>query len=519
MKRHFLFFWVFIGCLLQPFEALLQEAPKPKWLPEMAWSDAHKVGRRDRNPSFAAADSQHVYLLINKPVKNAQQLIEVYDRTTMKRLQEQPLVLPDIPEHTVQFDRLLLFNGALLGMVTGFDKTSDQLRAFAFRILPEGSNGPPIFLGERPARNRKSSPFAYSVSSDGQFLLVHPAPGNEQPMNERFSFRVLDSKLEVHWQKDLELPEASGVREVSEYRVDQRGHVHLLSGVSSPQKGRRSDRASSGTSYSVISYDPFANSVKEFEVALEGKWVVASSFDLAANDDLVIGGFYSNDRYHSMAGTFFFRIDAASRSVAASGLQAFSDDFLERFMKARKVERGDELEHYYFDHFIVRPDGGASFVAEQYYMRQDFRTDLTTGRQEIIYYYHYNDLIVVDVNAEGSINWTVRVPKRQLSINDQGTYSSYALGTKGHELFLVFNDEESNLGVVDGEVRSMSNARRSTATLVHINAEGQVDRVPLFSSRGLDSILRPKVHFRSDDGELLLYARFRKSYRVVRLEF
>lgn len=491
--------------------------------PEITWSESQRAGRRERDIKFIGTDSTNFYLLINKPGKGDGQVLEVYNRQTMKRTEERLLQLPDVPNHTMYFDEVMVFSGALLGVALGYDNGADVVRAFAFRILPAGSPGTPIFLGETPARKRKGSPFDYRVSRNDSCLLIHPEHSIERRLNERYSFRVLDANLEVLWQKDLELPYESELLEINQYRIDNRGHLYMMSGVTTPEKGRRAERGKSETSYAVLSYDPYENSVKEFEVALDGKWVIATSFDLTDHNDLVIGGFYSNDRYFSIAGTFFFRINGEKKKIAASGMQAFSSDFLERFMKARKVERGKELENYYFDHFVVRDDGGATFIAEQYYMRQDFRTDITTGRQEIIYYYHYNDLIVVDVSSEGVINWTIRVPKRQMSINDNGTYSSYALSSKGDNLYLVFNDEASNSEALNANPEStprmMNSARQSSATLVHIDGSGTVSRSNLFKSKTKDTILRPKVHLGMDDGVLYLYGRLRRSYRLARLRF
>ncbi|MBK8353761.1 MAG: hypothetical protein IPL21_19570 [Saprospirales bacterium] len=54
-------------------------------------------------------------------------------------------------------------------------------------------------------------------------------------------------------------------------------------------------------------------------------------------------------------------------------------------------------------------------------------------------HYFSNDILVVDVDSDGSIDWFNRIPKRQHEIN-QYKYSSYISALIGDKLAVVFND-------------------------------------------------------------------------------
>lgn len=487
------------------------------------WSENFKSKRNVQSTRMIGADEVHLYVLRDELGRDGRFMLDIFDRNTMVRLHERVVFVPDIPGHTVQFDRILMLGGRLLLIVTAFDAREGLVRAFASSLGTDGiPQDVPVLLAEATTRKRGSMPFGYELSRDGSKLLVYPANPSERRVTDRYSFRVVDAALETVWDKNLDLQQSAELMEVGSFRVDARGHIYMMSGVQAPDKTLRGmERQRSDRSYVVIAYDPDENRIKEFDVAVDGKWVVATSFDLDDNGNPVIGGFYSNDRYFSIAGTFFFRINGITKQVEATGMKAFSLDFLKQFMRERDAERGQELQDFYFDHFIVREDGGAVFVAEQYYVIQRWRTDITTGRQEILHYYHYGDLLVVDVAPDGSINWTVRVPKEQVSVNDQGPFSSYAMMTDGDNIHLLFNDHPENVELLKNDPgaapRVLSGLKRSAAALVTLNVQGDLRRQNLFRSRDSEVILRPKVWLSDRKGEVFLYAQYRKSYRFGRL--
>lgn len=279
------------------------QTPSASWMPEMEWSESKKLARKDPSPIFAAADSQFVYIVpdayfpvISKPeksMKDAKVTMEVYERDGMKLAREETFELPQIPGHELQFNRLILFNGQLLGVMKAYDKENKMLRSYMFPVLLGGETGAPIFIAEQSMSNTKVSWFSfpklfeYKVSNNDRFLLI------QGPKVEgRYSFRAFDAGLEIHWQKELELPESSEKRRVESYCVDQQGYLHMLVKQGGTQSPYPSDESETSPKYFVISYDPFNYSMNEIELNLDGKYISGKAFDFAANNDLVIAGFY-----------------------------------------------------------------------------------------------------------------------------------------------------------------------------------------------------------------------------------
>ncbi len=490
---------------------------------EVVWSEGFKSKKSAQGTQMIGADEQRLYVVRDEPGRDGRYLLDVFNRNSMVRETERVIYLPEIPGHRVSFDRIVMLGQRLLLIVNGFDAGDTMVRSYGVHLGNDGMpQDIPVLLAEASARKRGAAAFGYEISRDGSLMLVYPGNPSEQKVTERFSYRVVDANLETLWDKNLDLPQSAELLEIGSYRLDSRGRLYIMSGVLSPDKTLRgAERQRSERNYVVICFDAEAGRIKEFDVAVDGKWVVASSFDLDENDNPVVGGFYSNDRYFSIAGTFFLRINADSLTVEATGMKPFGKALVSAFNRNERGGQSQEMEDLYFDHFLVRPDGGAVFVAEQYEVQQRWRTDITTGRQEILYYYHYGDLLVVDVAPDGNINWTVRVPKEQVSINDRGMFSSYALMTDGDAVHLLFNDHPENVGLLasnpTGVAKPLNSLKRSTAALVTLNRAGEIERKNLFKNNDSEVILRPKIALSTRQGEVFLYAQYRKSYRFGRL--
>ena len=100
------------------------------------------------------------------------------------------------------------------------------------------------------------------------------------------------------------------------------------------------------------------------------------------------------------------------------------------------------------DQLILRNDGGALLIAEQYFVQEEYDRNqfydpyysnyYNRNYNDIDYVYNYNDIIVVNIRPDGEIEWTARIPKRQVTTNDGGYYSSYAMSIVRSKIYFVF---------------------------------------------------------------------------------
>ena len=126
---------------------------------------------------------------------------------------------------------------------------------------------------------------------------------------------------------------------------------------------------------------------------------------------------------------------------------------------------------------------------------------------------------MVNISAEGEILWTEKIPKRQVSSNDGGFYSSYLLGIIEDKLYFVFNDNPKNL-FYKGEGKVYKFTRNeSLVVVVELNSDGKQSREALFSTREANVIIRPKVCEQINSNEIILFGQKKKKQRFAIVSF
>ena len=144
----------------------------------------------------------------------------------------------------------------------------------------------------------------------------------------------------------------------------------------------------------------------------------------------------------------------------------------------------------------------------------------SNGRTRTTYRYHYNDIIVVKVLEDGSIEWAEKIPKVQISTNDSGFYSSYNLSVVRDKLYFVFNDNPKNLtNQGDGKLKNYLLNKESLVVLVTMNQKGEQVKEALFDAREAEVYIRPKVGKQTGFSETILFGQKKKKQRLAKVKF
>lgn len=492
----------------------------------ISWGEEIKIGKNESNFRIIGSDKENFYTIKDIRGKKKSVRIEVYNAKTLNRSRFIDLDLPTIEGQNPELTEVFHLRGRWVFILTGFNKSIGANAAYAFIMDDlDGQASSPIILDSVKGFGRvRDTNFGFRISNDSTKVLVYHDTPYEKKSNESFSLKVYNTDLTLLWQKRLELPYDKGTFEINDYIVDNKGDVYMVSGISTdksaPAKNWKSARRKR---YVLVSYSWQNNKVKEYDVNLKDKWIISLTTGVDPNNNLVIGGFYSNDQYFTIAGTFFFAIDGETKTIKKKGLMPFSEGFLKQFMSEKRAGKGQELSDFYFDHFVLAEDGSALIVAEQYYVTERVSTDFTTGRTVVTYVYNFDDIIVVKMNADGVMEWAQKIAKRQNTASDKGAHSSYALARVGEKLHFIFNDHPDNIKLIkenkQSELRSYNNIKKSVAALATIDVDGFIRREALFDSKDGATILKPKVFYQPDAHSIILFAQYKKRYKFGRVDF
>lgn len=385
-------------------------------------------------------------------------------------------------------------------------------------------------IAEIDARNReKEGAFKLLLSRDSsRVLLYNQLPSNKREP-ERFALRVFDNQLRELWSRDITLPYSDQQFAVEDYRVDNDGNVYLM-GVLYIDGVRERRRGRPNYQYIVLAYTRDGGDAQEYRITLGDKFITDLAFRVADDKRLVFAGFYSERGTYSIKGTCFFRIDPETKEIQNVNLKGFDFEFRTEFMtdsEAQRAARAEaagatgrqpELYRFSLDELILRSDGGAVLVAEQYFVFERVYR-FWDGSLRYDYFYNYNDIIVVNIRPDGSIEWATRIPKRQETYNDGGYYSSYAMSIVRDRLYFIFNDNSRNFENDGGNRLYNFNGRNSVIALAELHKDGQLRLYPLFFNRDADTITRPKICKQIGSRRMMIYGERGRSYRFAGLEF
>ncbi len=418
-----------------------------------------------------------------------------------------------------------------------------------------------VKIAEQDQKNdEKSDVFTVAMSRDSSKLLVL----NRQPAANRqqeFSMSVYDSSFEELWSKDAKLPYSRKNFAVEDHQVDNKGNVYLLGIIYTEGSARLERRGKATYQYDIVAYrrEDSTMDSHEYKVDMKDKFVSDLSFKIADDGDLICAGFYSDKGAKSIKGACFFKINPKTHDQTSISSRPFDFEFMtvnlsERNKERAKValEKGNkaaepELFDYSIDKLITRSDGGVIMVAEQYFIDEQFRNNYNNygyggygfgnsayyspyssyydpygynrNNRRPDYYFNYNDIIVVNIQPDGEIAWSARIPKRQTSVNDFGEYSSYGMSIVADKLYFIYNDDPKNLDPHAKKIATETPDKYSVVTIAEIDRNGAVKRSPLFQNKEKGVVVRPKLSKQVGRREMAIYGENGRRYKFGVLSF
>jgi len=295
------------------------------------------------------------------------------------------------------------------------------------------------------------------------------------------------------------------------------------------------------------------NEYTEYLLNLKDKFITDMQFEISRNGNIICAGFYSDFSTTSVKGTFYLLIDSKTGEIEREYYEEFDPKFLADFMSQKRAGKGTELTRYNLNQLEIRRDGGVVLVAEQFFAREqrdpyDYRYGYPYGNPYYYYpsryyyslwrypyrfygypfmnddsevQYNYNDIIVINLDPDGAIQWAKRIPKRQRSKNDGGQHSSYAMSVSQGKMFFIFNDNPKNLEKQssDQRIHNFTKGKESVVVLVSLDGNGEVKKEPLFRVKDTRTITKPKVCEQISRDQMIIYSEKNKKATFARLTF
>lgn len=223
--------------------------------------------------------------------------------------------------------------------------------------------------------------------------------------------------------------------------VDNDGGVHFIG----YQDNKRSKRETSRLE--LLSLFEFEDNFKYYGVPLDSNlW-----FDLALdydnrNNQLIVGGFYSDRTASETHGVFYLSINPrTSENSVVSQFTPFDTTFLTTLM-GKKIERNIGFGDVNVQQLIIRSDGGLLMLGERNrkYVRNLTNYSAPTFNRNYVNSvqtdYYYDEILLFSFHPTGELHWREVLHKRQFSQDDEGDFSSFGMFLSRRSLRLLYND-------------------------------------------------------------------------------
>ncbi len=417
-------------------------------------------------------------------------------------------------EENIQVEKITPLDSMSIIFLSAFDRKANTCRAYAATILENGKIiSTPKMIHASPAE--QPSTLQVNISPDKSRLLFHFQTETFRKAETPIHFTITDARFNVIQNKELYLPYGSEVAQVQQCLVDDSSNVFLMSGKN-PLKNNVRVVRSQGGRYLVFYYNFKENKLKEYDISLKDKQVVAALGALNSKNEMIVGGYYSNDFSFAVAGSFVFRISAGGLTLKNASYMALPKDFLSQFISGRELDRYPELADFFLDHMIIQDNGSILLIGEKYTLSERVNMDPVTGRTIIENLHHYDDIIIHNLMDNGKINWLGYIPKAQHSSLERDK-CGYNYFISKNDIRFYFNDHPDNFKALQNNPRaridSWNGSRSAVISEVVFDANGSTTRKNLVSHKAAGGVLIPGLSSEQTLGNIVLGLSQNKDYK------
>jgi len=336
---------------------------------------------------------------------------------------------------------------------------------------------------------------------------------------EKVILTVFNNSGTKEWQKTIKIDgKTDGAVNIIQQQIAPNGDIYFLLKEYTTEKIKETIKDANGNKtpgykFRVLKVTDKGATVKNFAVDLGKSYINSADIKInTQNNNLICSGFYNDQDNEVLKGLFYFEIDNTG-NVTRKNNKDFPQEFVEEFKKNKGTKKDkknnddDDLglsKSFTVDKVYARADGGAYLLAEFYYTYT--RCYTTSSGTRCNTYYIHNDILTVNISADGTIDWFHRIPKKQTEVNIH-KYSSYISTMYKDNLYVLFNDNPKNQEIEEDEKSATTaNYKKAVCMLQKIDKDKNVTKKELFKNEDLEKILCPFASRVLSENTIILFA-------------
>ncbi|MEM6800774.1 MAG: hypothetical protein AAF696_05185 [Bacteroidota bacterium] len=309
-------------------------------------------------------------------------------------------------------------------------------------------------LAIHPNQREHKVDLGYILSPNKKKLMAFKNLENNREAEE-ILYYIFDEEGELVQNGEFTIRYPDNRLRMRSMRVSNTGNIFVLGEF----VRNNNIRDANASKFLVYRYDLDTEEGTEYPVEVEDRFITDLAFRLDRDENMYVAGFYSNRNSEQIAGTIMQKISIEG-DVLIDAHERFDESFLRNFLSRGKVRKGGELRNFRLepqDGIVLRSDGGILLIAEKFYVTSQSYRDIY-GVWEDRNFFHFEEVILTSINANGEIEWHSIVDKNQISENPTNLSYFNAFSNSGTHIFYEYRPNRNRFNVyyntvgIEGEV-------------------------------------------------------------------
>lgn len=346
-----------------------------------------------------------------------------------------------------------------------------------------------------------ASNLRFKTSTDQSYLLIY-YPTFTYGKVENIKCVCVDRSLQTVYNKTIPLNRNEKELEESRALIDNNGNSFIV---------LKPESESQNAQYDVFRIDHKGN-FQTYSLDAGQKLFNEANFEIDnKNGNLIVTAFADKQpagAEPAASGFVYASYDPANGTELKKNFMAFPNSFVAE-LTGRDHITNTELYTFSIRKTILRNDGGILIVAESYI--KDTREQVVPIGIQPGYnsyrtsdVFQFNDMIAFSITANGTLDWTSIMRKKQVSEDDNGVYSSFLMVNEKQKIRFIYLDEISGSAVLNQYI---------------LHSNGKSSREIIFNQEDRDVMLLPKMGKQISPSEVVLPSFKGNELKLVKITF
>lgn len=245
-----------------------------------------------------------------------------------------------------------------------------------------------------------------------------------------------DSSLRPVWQRKWSLSGSTEFSSVGDWGLIDGARFYCLASKPVILPGRKREESAS---FSLHVCDLAGNSASSFTFNSDNQFMQeAAVVHDRQNKSLLITGLMSDHTSYSGVSLLCGRLSLDSLKELQIQRGQIGLDEHKKLIGRRNTAGGIGLDEYPIRKLWARSDGGLLLICEAISISETAFYDYFTQTYNRRIEYHFDNIVILSVNPDGTTDWSQVIEKEQRSLDDEGLFSSFNTLLLPDELVLIY---------------------------------------------------------------------------------